>query len=97
MLNHIQTTPEAQTPIQQENNQEISQDQEIIPMTRMRKTIAQRLKEAQNTAAILTTFNEVDLSDVIDLRNRWESGIRKKNMASNLDSCLSLSRHVSSR
>ncbi len=39
-----------------------------VPMTRLRKRIAERLKEVQNTAAILTTFNEIDMSVVVDLR-----------------------------
>jgi pyruvate/2-oxoglutarate dehydrogenase complex dihydrolipoamide acyltransferase (E2) component len=41
-------------------------------MTRLRQTIARRLKEAQNTAAMLTTFNEVDMSAVIELRHRYK-------------------------
>jgi 2-oxoglutarate dehydrogenase E2 component (dihydrolipoamide succinyltransferase) len=47
-------------------------------MTRMRRTIATRLKEAQNTAAILTTFNEVDMSAVRDLRSRCRDDFEKK-------------------
>ena len=46
--------------------------QERVKMTRMRRTIASRLKEAQNTAAILTTFNEVDMSAVFDIRKRYK-------------------------
>ena len=42
--------------------------EERVPMTRLRKVIAQRLKDAQNTAAMLTTFNEVDMSNVMALR-----------------------------
>ena len=47
-------------------------------MTRLRTRIAERLKEAQNTAAILTTFNEIDMSRVIDLRNRHKDLFEKK-------------------
>ncbi len=47
-------------------------------MTRLRARIAERLKEAQNTAAILTTFNEIDMSRVIDLRNRHKDLFEKK-------------------
>ena len=47
-------------------------------MTRMRQTIAARLKEAQNTAALLTTFNDVDMSAVIDARSRYKDLFEKK-------------------
>src|SRR5690606_27236126 len=43
--------------------------EERVKMTRLRQTIARRLKDAQNTAAMLTTFNEVDMKPVMDLRN----------------------------
>ena len=47
-------------------------------MSRLRQTIAQRLKDAQNTAAILTTFNDVDMSAVIDARARYKDLFEKK-------------------
>ena len=47
-------------------------------MTRLRQTIARRLKEAQNTAAMLTTFNEVDMSAVMGLRNQYKELFEKK-------------------
>ena len=47
-------------------------------MSRLRQTIARRLKEAQNAAAMLTTFNEVDMSAVIELRNRYKELFEKK-------------------
>jgi 2-oxoglutarate dehydrogenase E2 component (dihydrolipoamide succinyltransferase) len=47
-------------------------------MTRLRQTIATRLKEAQNTAAMLTTFNDVDMSAVIEARNRYKDLFEKK-------------------
>jgi len=47
-------------------------------MTRLRQTIARRLKEAQNTAAILTTFNEIDMSAVIALRARYREPFEKR-------------------
>ena len=47
-------------------------------MTRLRQTIARRLKEAQNTAAMLTTFNEVDMSAVMALRNQYKDVFEKK-------------------
>ncbi|GAB0488900.1 hypothetical protein MMPV_000113 [Pyropia vietnamensis] len=49
-----------------------------VKMTRMRKRIADRLKEAQNTAAMLTTFNEVDMSALIDLRNEYKDAFEKR-------------------
>ncbi|BCX17492.1 MAG: dihydrolipoyllysine-residue succinyltransferase component of 2-oxoglutarate dehydrogenase complex [Geminicoccaceae bacterium] len=52
--------------------------EERVRMTRLRKRIAERLKEAQNTAAMLTTFNEVDMSAVIALRERWQDAFVKK-------------------
>jgi len=48
-------------------------------MTRLRRTIAQRLKEAQNTAAMLTTFNEVDMSAAMALRAEYKDRFEKKN------------------
>jgi 2-oxoglutarate dehydrogenase E2 component (dihydrolipoamide succinyltransferase) len=47
-------------------------------MTRLRKTIAQRLKDAQNTAAMLTTFNEVDMSAIMALRSEYKEAFEKK-------------------
>ena len=47
-------------------------------MTRLRQTIARRLKEAQNTAAMLTTFNEVDMSAVMALRNQYKDAFEKR-------------------
>ena len=49
-----------------------------VKMSRRRRTIARRLKEAQNTAAILTTFNEIDMSSVIDLRKRRKEAFKEK-------------------
>ena len=51
---------------------------ERVKMSRLRRTIATRLKEAQNTAAILTTFNEVDMSEVIVLRKRYRDLFEEK-------------------
>ncbi|HJD64833.1 MAG TPA: 2-oxoglutarate dehydrogenase complex dihydrolipoyllysine-residue succinyltransferase [Rickettsia endosymbiont of Diachasma alloeum] len=49
-----------------------------VRMSRLRKTIAQRLKDSQNTAAILTTFNEIDMSKVIALRGKYKDEFEKK-------------------
>ena len=52
--------------------------EERVKMTRLRQTIATRLKDAQNTAAILTTFNDVDMTAVIDARARYKDLFEKK-------------------
>jgi 2-oxoglutarate dehydrogenase E2 component (dihydrolipoamide succinyltransferase) len=52
--------------------------EERVPMTRLRQTIAQRLKDAQNTAAMLTTFNEADMSAVMSLRARYKDAFEQK-------------------
>jgi 2-oxoglutarate dehydrogenase E2 component (dihydrolipoamide succinyltransferase) len=49
-----------------------------VRMTRLRKRIAERLKQAQNTAAMLTTFNEVDMSAILKLREQFKEGFEKK-------------------
>src|SRR5262249_13556650 len=49
-----------------------------VRMTRLRQRIAERLKAAQNTAAMLTTFNEIDMTEVIALRERNREGFEKK-------------------
>ncbi len=55
-----------------------AQREERVRMSRLRKTIATRLKDAQNTAAMLTTFNEVDMSAVMGLRERLKDPFEKK-------------------
>lgn len=52
--------------------------EERVRMTRLRQVIASRLKEAQNTAAMLTTFNEVDMGPVMDMRNEYKDVFEKK-------------------
>src|SRR6201995_4730041 len=52
--------------------------EERVKMTRLRATIARRLKEAQNTAAMLTTFNEADMSHVMAMRNQYKDLFEKK-------------------
>jgi 2-oxoglutarate dehydrogenase E2 component (dihydrolipoamide succinyltransferase) len=52
--------------------------EERVRMTRLRKRIAERLKEAQNTAAMLTTFNEADMTAVMALRDRYRDSFEKK-------------------
>ncbi len=52
--------------------------EERVRMTKLRQTIARRLKDAQNTMAMLTTFNEVDMSAIMDLRKRYKEMFEKK-------------------
>ena len=52
--------------------------EERVKMTRLRQTIAKRLKDSQNTAAILTTYNEVDMTEVMSLRNEFKDLFEKK-------------------
>jgi len=52
--------------------------EERVKMTRLRQTIARRLKDAQNTAAMLTTYNEVDMSAVMEMRNKYKELFEKK-------------------
>jgi 2-oxoglutarate dehydrogenase E2 component (dihydrolipoamide succinyltransferase) len=65
------------TPSQQPPRQ-AAEGEERVRMTRLRRTIATRLKEAQNTAAMLTTFNEVDMTVVMALRNEYREAFAKK-------------------
>ena len=53
--------------------------EERVPMSRLRLAIARRLKEAQNTAAMLTTYNEVDMSALMEMRNNYQESFEKKN------------------
>ena len=74
-----QTKAPADTPVQAPaNSQDESAREERVRMTRLRKTIATRLKEAQNTAAMLTTFNEVDMTKVMALRSEYKDLFEKK-------------------
>ncbi|TNC51867.1 2-oxoglutarate dehydrogenase complex dihydrolipoyllysine-residue succinyltransferase [Rubellimicrobium rubrum] len=52
--------------------------EERVKMTRLRQTIARRLKEAQNTAAMLTTYNEADMSAIMAIRNEYKDAFEKK-------------------
>jgi len=49
-----------------------------VPMTRMRKRIAERLKESQNTAAMLTTYNEIDMTSIMEMRSLFKDEFEKK-------------------
>jgi len=76
-----QPTPVAQTSAMQARAPSPPDDaarEERVKMTRLRQTIARRLKDAQNTAAMLTTFNEVDMSEVMKLRAQYKEMFEKK-------------------
>lgn len=73
VMNHLEAPPSSRTMTRSSEARE-----ERVKMTRLRHRIAERLKQAQNTAAILTTFNEVDMSAIFDLRNRYKESFEKK-------------------
>jgi len=66
-------TPMAQTP-----PRSLGEREERVKMTRLRQTVARRLKEAQNSAAMLTTFNEADMSAVMSARAKYKDQFEKK-------------------
>lgn len=55
-----------------------SRGEEVVRMSRLRQRIATRLKDAQNTAALLTTFNEIDMTNVMELRKKYKGDFEKK-------------------
>ena len=81
LINNVNTS-ETQT----ENNEPILSNTDLsntelrkeVPMSRLRQTIAKRLKDAQNNAAILTTFNEVDMFQLIETRNEYKESFELK-------------------
>ena len=81
LINNVNTS-ETQT----ENNELILSNADLsntelrkeVPMSRLRQTIAKRLKDAQNNAAILTTFNEVDMFQLIETRNEYKESFESK-------------------
>ena len=66
------------TQISQATNGQQSRSEEKVRMTKLRQRIAERLKESQNTAALLTTFNEIDMSRTIELRTEYKESFNKK-------------------
>ncbi len=76
------TTPtDTQTSVKgniQEDTQENIRSDKRVPMSKLRRVIATRLKDAQNTAALLTTFNEVDMSKVMQLRSQYKDAFERK-------------------
>jgi 2-oxoglutarate dehydrogenase E2 component (dihydrolipoamide succinyltransferase) len=68
--------PQAETP--QQPAPKHDRQEEVVPMTRLRRTVAERLVEAQRNAALLTTFNEADMSSVLALRKEHGEAFQKK-------------------
>jgi 2-oxoglutarate dehydrogenase E2 component (dihydrolipoamide succinyltransferase) len=68
----------APAPMTAREPRDIGPREERVRMTRLRKRIAERLKDAQNTAAMLTTFNEVDMTEVMALRDRYRESFEKQ-------------------
>ncbi|MBT8101448.1 MAG: 2-oxoglutarate dehydrogenase complex dihydrolipoyllysine-residue succinyltransferase [Gammaproteobacteria bacterium] len=73
-------TPGDATPTVSDDNAVVgfARNEQRVPMTRLRARIAERLIEAQHTAAMLTTFNEVDLTEVMALRKKYRDAFEKK-------------------
>ncbi len=59
-------------------SKELGREEEIVPMSRLRRTVAERLVEAQRNAALLTTFNEVDMTNVMALRKQYGEEFQKR-------------------
>jgi 2-oxoglutarate dehydrogenase E2 component (dihydrolipoamide succinyltransferase) len=77
----VPTPAPAPVPAARSTTPDDSAREERVRMTKLRQTIARRLKDAQNTAAMLTTFNEVDMSEVMALRARYKDAFEKKHSA----------------
>ncbi len=71
-LSHLESP---KSPVVESNS---DRKDDIVRMTKLRQTVAKRLKESQNTAAILTTFNEVDMSSVMKLRSQYQDEFQKR-------------------
>ena len=83
VINHLEKTaptvaPQMPAPQTQLKITSQEESEEIVPMTRLRQVIAKRLVDAQQTAAILTTFNEIDMKALIDLRKKYKEPFTDK-------------------
>ena len=74
MIKKTENSPASRAPSAVED----ADREERVKMTRLRQTIAKRLKDSQNTAAMLTTYNEVDMTEVMSLRNEFKELFEKK-------------------
>ena len=77
-LAYVNTPKSAAAPAEAKPPRDIGPREERVRMTRLRQTIARRLKEAQDNAAMLTTFNDVDMSAVMDLRKTYKDAFLEK-------------------
>jgi 2-oxoglutarate dehydrogenase E2 component (dihydrolipoamide succinyltransferase) len=77
----LQPTTESKAPVPLETPAPGVRNERREPMSRIRSTIAKRLKESQNTAAMLTSFNDVNLQAVMDLRKKYKESFEKKHGA----------------
>lgn len=75
----IEIQPKDSKPVISNFDEQVDKEGErSVPMSKLRQTIARRLKDAQNTAAILTTFNEVDMTAIMALRKKQQATFQKK-------------------
>ncbi|MBN8531681.1 MAG: 2-oxoglutarate dehydrogenase complex dihydrolipoyllysine-residue succinyltransferase, partial [Alphaproteobacteria bacterium] len=72
VIQHLETPQQAKAPVQ------AGEREKRVKMTKLRQAIARRLKESQNTAAMLTTFNEIDMSNLFAIRNEYKDAFEKK-------------------
>lgn len=77
-LNKAPAAPAAKAPAAPSGPRTHADREERVRMTRLRQRVAERLKDAQNTAAMLTTFNEVDMTHVMALRTQYKDSFEKK-------------------
>ena len=75
---HENQSKNSEPPISNFDEQADKEGERSVPMSKLRQTIARRLKDAQNTAAILTTFNEVDMTAIMALRKKQQAAFQKK-------------------
>jgi 2-oxoglutarate dehydrogenase E2 component (dihydrolipoamide succinyltransferase) len=81
VLRHVEVGPvEKETPeaVPEDSASDNARAEEVVPMSLLRRTVARRLVEAQHNAALLTTFNEIDMSSVIALRKEFQEIFQKK-------------------
>ena len=78
IIEKTENFPSSENNLQNFDIETENQNEKTIPMSKLRQTIARRLKDAQNTAAILTTFNEVDMSAIMSLRKKEQTSFKKK-------------------
>ena len=77
IVDHLEKGPAAAPAAAARKPKAAGAREEIVPMSRLRQRIAERLVEAQRTAAILTTFNEVDMHNVMEIRSRYKDKFKE--------------------